>query len=357
MYTSPHLIRFNERIILLNKEISNKYLLELLEYIRDVNNNKPITFFEIKTALAFYAFYQSKADINILEVGLGGRLDATNVIQKNLISIISTIHKDHKEYLGNNIKNIAYEKSGIIKKNCLVISSKQNFIAKKVIINKTQEKTNKFLIYNQDWKIKNHYLLYKNLKLNLKNLSLLGDHQYMNAACAILACLKSNELHINSNKIEKYLSKIKWQGRLQSLKGNLQRKFMNLNLWIDAAHNVLGFRILVNWILKNNIKNPVFIISLGIRKDYVNILKEIKKVNPINMYLLTEVNFNNQCPYRILKLAKKLNIKATVSENILRTLNKLAASSKEKRATVFIAGSIGLIGEVLVLEKNIFYKF
>ena len=119
IYRSPHLISFNERIHIKNKEVSNQYLLDILEYVKEVNDKQPITFFEIITAATFYMFYQNLADLTILEVGLGGQFDATNIIENNLVSIISTIGIDHKEFLGSTIKAIASEKVGIIKKKKL----------------------------------------------------------------------------------------------------------------------------------------------------------------------------------------------------------------------------------------------
>ena len=116
IYRSPHLVSFNERIHIRNKQVSNQYLLDILEYVKEINDKQPITFFEIITAATFYMFYQNLADLTILEVGLGGQFDATNVIENNLVSIISTIGIDHKEFLGSTIKAIANEKVEIIKK-------------------------------------------------------------------------------------------------------------------------------------------------------------------------------------------------------------------------------------------------
>ena len=125
-YVSPHLKLFNERIILSNKNIKTKKLLDTLNLVKKINNNNPITFFEITTAAAFYLFSKEKADFLILETGLGGRLDATNVIRKSLIDIITPISIDHQEFLGGNILEITNEKLGIIKKGSHIIVSKQN---------------------------------------------------------------------------------------------------------------------------------------------------------------------------------------------------------------------------------------
>jgi len=125
VYTSPHLINFNERIRIRKKLISDELLINILENIELENKNKPITFFEITTAAALIAFQKYKSDFNIIETGLGGRLDATNIIDKKRICVITKIGFDHTEFLGKNIKQIAFQKSGILRENVPVIIAKQ----------------------------------------------------------------------------------------------------------------------------------------------------------------------------------------------------------------------------------------
>ncbi|PPR37301.1 MAG: Bifunctional protein FolC, partial [Alphaproteobacteria bacterium MarineAlpha6_Bin4] len=132
-YSSPHLINFNERINLNGKNITDKFLESLLDMCNKKNNGKPITFFEMTTVAAFLAFKKKPADYTILEVGLGGRLDATNIIKKPIISIINEISIDHTNFLGSNIQQIAGEKAGIIKKKIPVVVGKQKNKARKII--------------------------------------------------------------------------------------------------------------------------------------------------------------------------------------------------------------------------------
>ena len=133
VYTSPHLINFNERIRINSKLISNDYLISLLEECEFYNKGNPITFFEITTAAAFLAFSRIKGDILLLETGLGGRYDATNVIESTILNIITPISMDHMNFLGNSIKKIANEKVGIFKQNVPAIISLQDSEAMKVI--------------------------------------------------------------------------------------------------------------------------------------------------------------------------------------------------------------------------------
>ena len=145
VYNSPHLVYFNERIILANEYIKNSYLHSILEECRSVSDDMHITFFEGTTAAAFLAFSRVDADITILETGMGGRLDATNVIEKPMLTIITPISLDHQEFLGDSIAQIATEKAGIMKHDCTCIISEQLKDAKDVL-----EKTaiNKKVIIN-----------------------------------------------------------------------------------------------------------------------------------------------------------------------------------------------------------------
>ena len=351
IYRSPHLINFNERIHILNKEISNKYLLELLSHVDHINGKNEITFFEAITAATFFAFSNNNADITILEVGLGGRLDATNTTNKNLISIITSIGMDHKEFLGNSLSAIAKEKVGIIKKKTKVISSKQNKIVRDIILRKAKEQNSKCLMYDEDWKVQGNTFLYNDFKLNLSNLSLEGSHQYINASAAILACLTNKELEIENLKLENSINKIKWPGRLHQLSGKLSIQYKDLDIWVDVAHNVLGFRSLRSWIESFKIINPVFIIGLGIKKDYKGIIKEIKKTKPSLICFLSEVNFHCHKPEKLKKFATQLEIESYIGKSINEILDFITHRNKtNKKKLTMITGSIGLIGEIL--NKN-----
>ena len=351
IYRSPHLMSFNERIHILNKQISNKHLLEVLDYVDHINGKSNITFFEAITVAAFFAFSKTNADITILEVGLGGRLDATNTISQNLVSLITPIGIDHKEFLGKNLTLIAKEKAGIIKKNSGVISSKQNKLVREIIVDRAKEQKSKCLMYGESWKIKDNIFQYKDFNINLSKLSLEGNHQYMNASMAILACITRKELEIDYLKLENSINKIKWEGRLQKLTGSLSKKYNDFDIWVDVAHNVLGFRALRSWIKKNNITKPIFIIGLGIKKDYKGIIKEIKKTNPSLICFLSELNFNSHKPEKLKKFTAKLEIESYIGENINEILGYVRLKHKaSKKKLIMITGSIGLIGDIL--DKN-----
>ena len=352
IYTSPHLISFNERIHIKNKQVSNKYLLEVLEYIKEVNDKQPITFFEIITAATFYMFYQNLADCTILEVGLGGQFDATNVIENNLVSIISTIGIDHKEFLGSNIKSIANEKVGIIKKKSCVISSKQTLSAKRIIKKKSEEMKSCLYQYNENWKVKNNIFYYDDLQINLEKISLIGQHQHLNVSCALMACIKEKKLNINIKSLYKIFPKMYWPGRLEKISTNLLPNYSNIECWVDVAHNKLGFTVLLEWINQIKMKNFYIILALGIRKDYINILKVIKKANPKILFVLQGKSFNSHKPKKIKAVADQLKISSIISENIYDALNiiKKDKNTCDKKKVV-ITGSIGLVGSFLAEIK------
>ena len=223
-YTSPHLIKFNERINLNGKNISNKLLNQLIDLCNKKNNGKPITFFEITTVVAFLAFKKKPADFTILETGLGGRLDATNVIKKPILTIINEVSIDHTNFLGSNIKQITKEKAGIIKKNSPVVVGKQTETSVKIIKKVAKAKKAKTFFYKKDWFIKKNkkdkILFYNNFKKETKNYpepNLIGEHQIINAGIALKAFNLILKKKFKKKFIEKGLKNVKWPGRLQKI--------------------------------------------------------------------------------------------------------------------------------------------
>ena len=184
-YISPHLFSFNERIIINDKIINSKKLYECLKYVRKINKEKPITFFEITTAAAFLLFSKFKADFLILETGLGGRLDATNIISQKILSIITSISIDHEEFLGKTLKKITKEKLGITNNSDNIIIAKQSIKVQKLIHSNLKKNSNVYY-YNKHYKAKiinkNKFnFIYKGKKFIINKPQLLGDHQIENA--------------------------------------------------------------------------------------------------------------------------------------------------------------------------------
>jgi dihydrofolate synthase/folylpolyglutamate synthase len=224
-YTSPHLITVNERIYLAGADISDDYLVQLIDDVMGYVGAMPLSFFEVMTALAFRAFAQVPADILLLEVGCGGRLDCTNVIDAPLATCISRISRDHTEYLGEGVCEIAAEKAGIMKRGvpCVIGRQGDSKSAAKIIevcCDVAQDVGADALVFGRDWRVdKKDNMLHFNFKGEAEQYpapNLFGAHQIWNAGAA-LAVIKSvqDKLKISDAAIATGLTSIYWPGRMQ----------------------------------------------------------------------------------------------------------------------------------------------
>ncbi len=341
-YTSPHLEKFSERININNKEVNANKLLKILKYVREINENRPITFFEITTAAAFVLFAKHKADFLILETGLGGRLDATNIIPKKLLSIITSIDIDHEEFLGNSLKKITTEKLGIIKNTKEVIIAKQNKEVGDFIIKKLKN-VNNVLYYKKNFNFK--IINKKKFKYKFKNFekiflkpSLEGNHQIENASTAITTAivLKKNNYNIKISSLGKSISNTKWPGRIEKV------KFKNKIIIFDGSHNLSGAEKLNQYLNENNIKPNVIFGMLNNKKafEFLSILKRnIDTLYPIK--IPDEKNAYTQD--EIYNFSKKLKLK-TVIKRQFYNINQLLYRSSNKY--ILITGSLYLIGKI-----------
>ena len=268
MYTSPHLKRFNERVRINNTLITDKEIVEYFLKIKPEITNQ--SFFEITTALALLYFSEKKVDFAVLEVGLGGRLDATNV-SKPLVSVITNVGLEHTDILGQKIEKIAKEKAGIVKKNVPVVTGAKGRALetiKKITLNK---KT--ILIKNKKYEKNENNTFDINSYKNLKFDFLKGNFQIENASIEITTIETLNKyykLKINKNQIKKGLEKAKWPARMQ---------FVSKNVLVDCAHNLSGFQSLKKELLlikkQRNIENFVFVVAILNDKDIEAMLKTI----------------------------------------------------------------------------------
>ena len=341
-YTSPHLEKFSERININNKQVNASRLLASLKFVKKINKGRPITFFEITTAAAFVLFSKYKADFLILETGLGGRLDATNIIPKKFLSIITSIGIDHEEFLGNTLKKITTEKLGIIKNTNNVIIAKQkkeveNFIFKKL------KKMNSVYYYNKDYKFKKidknkFFYQFQNIKRNFSKPSLEGDHQMENASTAITAAivLKKNNYNIKINSLGKSISNTKWPGRIEKI------KYKNKIIIFDGSHNLSGAEKLNQYLKNNNIKPNVIFGMLNNKKAF-EFLSIIKKNIDILYPIQIPDEKNAYTQEEIYKVSKKINLKTVIVSN-LSAINRLLINSSNKY--ILVTGSLYLIGKI-----------
>ena len=341
-YISPHLNRFNERIIINNKEINTNKLYNTLRLIKKINKNKPITFFEITTAAAFLLFSKYKADFLLLETGLGGRLDATNVITKKELSIITSISIDHQEFLGKTLKKITKEKLGITNYSNNILIAKQKSEVNKIIYSKLKKNNNVFYFkkhFNFYENQSSKFLFrYKNKKFDFDKPRLLGNHQLENASTALASAmiLQSNGFKINEKKFNKSIKTTIWPGRLE---------FVNLNnkkIILDGSHNIGGAEKL-NLFLKEKKIKPIVLFGMLNNKPIYEFLKtisnNISKVVAVripkekNAFTVEEIN--NYC--------KKISLECVNKKSINDALYYIFHSNKKN---VLITGSLYLVGKV-----------
>jgi dihydrofolate synthase/folylpolyglutamate synthase len=268
VYSSPHLVRFHERIRLSGKLIDEDQLSALLEECETANAGDPITFFEITTAAALLAFTRHKADAVILEVGLGGKLDATNVIDRPAVSIITPVDFDHQNYLGNTLKEIAGEKAGIIKRGVPCVMGPQQDDVRDLIERKAQAFDAPLWMWSQEFAAHEEHrrMVYQDehglLDLPLPRLA--GPHQIVNAATAIAALRNAAGLKPSDRAIEDGIMSVEWPGRLHRLtRGPLVAAApKGAEIWLDGAHNPHAARALAHAIadLEERTPRPLYMV-------------------------------------------------------------------------------------------------
>ena len=249
LYTSPHLFKFNERIQINRTPISDSDLTELIFRVKEASErlNIPVTFFEFSTVMAFLHFLENKTDWNVIEVGMGGRLDATNLCKVDA-SIITSIGMDHTQYLGRNLERIAYEKACIIKDFGMVFAHIENKGALGVVKHVARERSAKLKLLGKDFKAKFKSVTPQGQTIdfsfgdfNMKEVEvpLIGRHQVSNAGLALSACLnlRSKKLELSPSVLQKGLESTRWEGRMEVIS-------RNPTVVMDSAHNPDGVRSL-----------------------------------------------------------------------------------------------------------------
>jgi dihydrofolate synthase/folylpolyglutamate synthase len=329
LYTSPHLKRFNERIKVNGIDIPDERLEELVKRVRQFYTCQ--TFFEITTAIAFLYFAEEKADFVVLEVGLGGRLDATNVVVP-LVSVITNISIEHADILGDILEKIAYEKAGIIKENIPIITLAKNS-ALNVIKGIAKKKNAEVIIPN--FSVKNGKLSigkHKNLELCLK-----GDFQFPNAAIAVAVIDTLNKIGfpVSEAAIRNGLKNAKWHGRLE---------FIDKNVLVDCAHNPAGISVLADEVkkIRKNYNKIISVIAILKDKDREKMLEIISSFSDYIIFCMPKIARASE-PEELAKMVKIPNETVHDAKNALKKARKIANDGD----LVVVAGSIYVIGEVI----------
>ena len=354
-YTSPHIIKFNERIRINSKLITNDYLNILLEECEFYNKGEEITFFEITTAAAFLAFSRVNSDLLILETGLGGRFDATNIIEEKICSVITPISMDHMNFLGSKISLIAREKLGIVKNSERVIISKQKSYVKYLIrtylkkINTVPHEEGKdWKVLKKDYKKRKFLMNFREKNYEFNFPSLYGDHQIENASTAISTALSIKNFNISNESINSGLLKTNWPARMQKLKGKLSKKAgRGFDIWLDGGHNLDASEMLSKIVNSWEEKKIILIIGMINGKDPINFLNKL--IHNISLLIILPIN-DHQClmPYEIKNLViKKFNPDFDI-ECCLNIEEAIVVTEKKfSGGKILVCGSLYLSGEIL----------
>jgi len=346
-YTSPHLVRFHERIQLNNNFIDENDLTDILDECYSANKNRPITYFEITTCAAILAMSRKHADYVLLEVGLGGRLDATNVISRPALTIITPVSVDHEQFLGNTIKQIAGEKAGIIKPFCPVVIGKQNKEALEVITEKALEQKAPILAEGRQWHIKEvtNSISYQDQKkmMDLPKPNLLGPHQIQNAGIAIAALTQLTE---KKEAFYGAVSKAKWPARMQKLStGPILNALGHSDVWLDGGHNPAAGKALASYLSNQNKKPTVLICGMLKTKDVAGYLSPFLNLVEFLAAVSIPNEQNTLTADETAKHANELGIKSksfrSISEGVQFVANQFP------NYQVLICGSLYLAGHIL----------
>lgn len=346
-YTSPHLARFHERIRVAGELISEAALTEVLDRAYMANGSDPITYFEITTVAALMAFAETSADYTLLEVGLGGRLDATNVIAKPALTIITPVDLDHQQYLGDTLAEIAGEKAGIIKRGVPCVVGPQLDEGLEVIERVAARNSAPFYAYGQQYHVgtERGRLIYQDerglLDLPLPNLP--GPHQIQNAGGSIAAL---RVLGFGEEACEAAVSRAFWPARMQHMKsGRLVDLAKPAELWLDGGHNPHAGRALAETLSALPDRPIHLICGMLNTKDIGGYLRPLAKIAK-SLTALSIPGEMNTLPAEVTaEEARKAGFEATTAASVDDAITAITA--KDPNARILICGSLYLAGHVL----------
>jgi dihydrofolate synthase / folylpolyglutamate synthase len=358
VYTSPNLVRLNERFRLGRPGggsfVDDTELADILGECEARNGGEPITVFEIETAAAFLLFARHPADVLLLEVGLGGRLDATNVVDRPLASVITPISIDHREFLGDTIEKIAAEKAGILKRNVTAVISTQTREALAVIQRQAARIRAPLRIAGEDWTATEERgrLVYQDTDglLDLPPPKLFGRHQFENAGAAI-ASLRASGLKLTTSAFEAGMNRVEWPARMQRLaQGRLAALLPpEAELWLDGGHNPDGGRAAAAALadLEERVPRPlVLIVGMLSTKDSAGFLKNFSGL--ARRVIAVPIHQGNTVPpAELAELARAVGVPSLVRDDLESALDLAGKLDLAPAPRILITGSLYLAGEAL----------
>lgn len=346
-YISPHLTKFNERITLSGELIDEEALAKVLLECESVNDGKPISLFEITTAAAMLAFSRCSADHLLLEVGLGGRLDATNVVEKPDLTVITPVSMDHEQYLGRDLGSIAFEKAGILKSgvDCIVARQEQDALA--VIVAEASRTGCNILLQDRDWSadLVDGRLLFSDAggTMDLPTPNLVGSHQIVNAGTAI-AVLRKLGMHPDS--IESAVTRAHWPGRMQRLRhGPVVDAAPRSEVWLDGGHNPAAGRALAETLHAMPLKVTHIICGMLDTKDIRGFLATLRGIaDHLHGIAIPEESASIPAA-QVVNMARRLGFRSDESTGPVQAAHAIAKEHPDSR--ILICGSLYLAGHIL----------
>jgi dihydrofolate synthase/folylpolyglutamate synthase len=360
VYTSPCLVRVNESYRLGRSDggvlVEDNELRDALEQCERANAGQPITIFEIETAVAFWLFAQQPADVVLLEVGLGGRLDATNVIDAPLASVIAPVSMDHMEFLGDTLMAIAREKAAIIKRDVPVICAEQAPEAMAVIEQYAKRMRAPLYSAGQEWhvNVERGRLVYQDDRglMDLAAPRLFGRHQFDNAGLAIATLRALDAFRIEPSAFEAGIVNAEWPARMQRLASGalVQQAPPGCEIWLDGGHNAEGGRVAAAALgdLEERVSRPlVMIVGMMANKDAGAFLANFAGLTRHIIAVQIPDRDNAMSPDRLADAARQLGMRVETAASVEAALRSLTRLAYEVPPRILITGSLYLAGHVL----------
>jgi dihydrofolate synthase/folylpolyglutamate synthase len=357
-YTSPWLVRINECFRLGGVQVGDDELQAALQHCEQVNAGEPLTFFEAKTAAGFLLFAKHPADVLLLEVGLGGRLDSTNVVETPLASVIAPVSMDHMEFLGNTLTSIAAEKAAIIKRGVPVISAEQSPEAMAVIEQQARRMRAPLHAAGQQWYVgvERGRLVYQDERglMDLAAPKLFGRHQFDNAGLAIATLRAIDSIKLGHAAYEGIVN-AEWPARMQRLSSGklIELGPKGCEIWLDGGHNAEGGRVAAAALgdLEERVSRPLVVIAgmMG-NKDARAFLANFTGLTR-HIFTVEIPGQDNAMPQdRLADAARALGLRVEISGSVEAALRGIAKLAYEVPPRILIAGSLYLAGHVLAIN-------
>ncbi len=347
VYTSPHLARFHERIRLAGDLISEAYLTEVLDECYAANGGAPITYFEITTCAALLAFARTPADYCLLEVGLGGRLDATNVVDKPALTVITPVSIDHQQYLGETLGQIAFEKAGILKREVPCVVGPQGDAALEAIEARAARLAAPLIAQGQHWHVweERGRLIFQDETglIDLPPPNLPGAHQFDNAGSALAAL---RHLGLPEEALEAAVTRAEWPARMQRLtRGPLVDSAPGIELWLDGGHNPAAGEALARHLATLPDRPTHLICGMLNTKDVAGFMRPLAP----HVASLTAVSIPGEAATLTAEQTSGIAAACGIAERQAGSVAEALAliAGETPRARVLICGSLYLAGRIL----------